>query len=141
MKAHSPRQGTGYGWGVSETGQDKTRQGVGAISIHLLVRCILVLPYFSHLGEYCTGCGSSREIGYIYRCDYSIRERCGWRGTHGSYRRSETHFTDSILLIGKQHWVKGPILCQIYTFIINGNTTQREFMPGLRIICNTLGTL
>src|SRR4029434_3877524 len=109
------------------------------ISIHLLVSFILVLLILATWGSIALVVARHVKLG-IYRCDYSIRERCEWRGTRGSYRRSETHFTDSILLISKQHWVKGPILCQIYTIIINGNTTQREFMPGLRIICNALGT-
>ena len=63
MKAHSPRQGTGYGWGVSETGQDKTRQGVGAISIHLLVRFILVLLILATWGSIALGVARHGKLG------------------------------------------------------------------------------
>ena len=63
MKAHSPRQGTGYGWGVSETGQDKTRQGVGAISIHLLVRFILMLLILATWASIALGVARHRKLG------------------------------------------------------------------------------
>ena len=63
MKAHSPRQGTGYGWGVSETGQDKTRQGVGAISIHLLVRFILMLLILATWASIALGVARHGKLG------------------------------------------------------------------------------
>ena len=85
------------------------------------------ITYFSHLGEYCTGCGTSLGIGYtVYT---------GLINQFGEGVNGWEHTVPTVAL-------KGPSLCMyFYFYIINGNTTQRALMPGPLDYCYALGTI
>ena len=105
---------------------------VGAIYGHHLA-----ITYFNHLGEYCTGCGSSLGFGSIYRCANE-----SGKGVDGGERAvlsvaASTHST-AIYLLAQQHFSTNTGEVQFYislsTFIVNGDSTQRELTPGPWII-------